>query len=105
LVAADEPLLALFVLGLSKANELARGEDVAAWEKAVRVTLSIGTKLRLTPQATTDPQQIGRRRKDDPGGCGIGWWQIRDGRGYVGAAGRDDDDDDDDTAAADGEVK
>jgi hypothetical protein len=60
----SEPLLMLYVLALSKAVKLARGKDVAAWEKAVRLALSVGTKLRITPQSTQDPQALGRRKAD-----------------------------------------
>jgi hypothetical protein len=64
LTASDEPLLTLYVQALEKAAKLARGNDVAAWEKAVRLALSVGTKLRVTPQSTQDPQALGRRKAD-----------------------------------------
>jgi hypothetical protein len=64
LTPSDAPLLTLYVQSLSKAAKLARGKDVAAFDKAARLALIIGTKLRLTPQSSTDPQSIGRRRKD-----------------------------------------
>jgi hypothetical protein len=33
---------------------------VAVWEKAVRVQAMLATRLRLSPQARTDPKTIGR---------------------------------------------
>jgi hypothetical protein len=62
---ADMPLLTLYVLSLSKAARLAKGkDDVLSFERASRLALTVGTKLRITPQSTRDPQTLGRRRKD-----------------------------------------
>jgi hypothetical protein len=62
---SDELLLTLYVLTLSKAAKLARGKDVAAWEKAVRLALTVATKLRVTPQSVQSPQVLGRRKADN----------------------------------------
>ena len=64
LTPTDAPLLAGYVQALTKMHRLAKRPDVGPWEKAARVAMSLGTKLRLTPQATQDPQALGRRRKD-----------------------------------------
>ena len=58
-------LVAAFAIATVKVFELAKTDDVAGWEKACRVQAMYATKLRLSPQATCDPQTIGRRRKDD----------------------------------------
>jgi hypothetical protein len=34
---------------------------MALWEKAVRVQAMLATRLRLSPQARTDPKTIGRQ--------------------------------------------
>jgi hypothetical protein len=47
-------------------HELAKGRDVAAWERAARISMALGTKLRLTPQSTIDPHTAGRRKVDLP---------------------------------------
>lgn len=64
LTTGDAMLLGLYVQGLTRVQK-AKRTDIAAWEKAVRVVLSLATKLRLTPQSSTDPQTLGRRRKDE----------------------------------------
>ena len=66
LTATDAPLLAGYVQAVGKMHRLAKKSDVAEWERAARVALALGRSLRLTPQSTTDPQSIGRRRKDAP---------------------------------------
>jgi hypothetical protein len=64
LAATDAPLLAAFAQASIKVFKLAKKEDVAAWERACRVQAMYSTKLRISPQTCTDPQSIGRRRKD-----------------------------------------
>lgn len=59
----DTPLLVSYV----QATLLARStthdpQKVATWEKAVRVQVSLATRLRLSPQSRTDPKTIGRQR-------------------------------------------
>ncbi len=61
----DAPLLACYVQGLAKGQRLARSRDVAAWEKCMRVVLSMATKLRLTPQSL-HPDTVARRKRDQP---------------------------------------
>jgi hypothetical protein len=93
LAATDGPLLAAFAQASIKVFKLAKKEDVAAWERACRVQAMYATKLRISPQTCTDPQSIGRRRKDGPGGLGIHWSQTQAGDGpWVGQ--REDDDGD-----------
>jgi hypothetical protein len=64
LVEADMPLLTLYVLSLSKATQLAKISDVKAWEKVVRLALTIGTKLRVTPQSCLSEDALGRKKLD-----------------------------------------
>jgi len=72
LAATDTPLLASYAQAVVKTMKLARkGDAVGDWEKSARVMAMLATKLRVSPQSSTDPQAIGRRRKDDPGGFGI----------------------------------
>jgi hypothetical protein len=61
---ADEPLLALYAQALAKAQKLAKGKDVAAWEKAARVAVVLATKLRATQMSAIDPVALGRRKAD-----------------------------------------
>ena len=67
LTQTDAPLLAAFAQAVAKASKLAKAQDVQSWERACRVMLALARSLRLTPQSTTDPQAIGRRRLDDFG--------------------------------------
>lgn len=63
---ADTQLLAAYAQALAKGYRLARLSDaaaVASWEKVMRVTLSIATKLRLTSQAQVRPEYAGRKRQ------------------------------------------
>jgi hypothetical protein len=64
LTASDAMLLSLFVQGYTKTLTLGSQPGVADWEKAARMTATLATKLRLTPQSTQDPQTLGRRRAD-----------------------------------------
>jgi hypothetical protein len=62
-VPTDSGLLA----SLAQATVMARGAardpaNSAAWERAVKVQAMLSTKLRLTPQARTDPKTVGRRQ-------------------------------------------
>jgi hypothetical protein len=62
LTRTDEPLLATYVQAIGKTSRLAQHKDVGPWERAARVLIALARSLRLTPQSTTDPQAIGRRR-------------------------------------------
>ena len=63
--AADVPLVVIYVQAYSKALALGQQQAaVADWDRATRVMMSAGTKLRLTPQSTQNPQALGRRRLD-----------------------------------------
>jgi hypothetical protein len=97
LTATDTALLASYAQAVVKTMKLAKEKGaVADWERAARVAAMLATKLRITPQATTDPQSIGRRRKDDCGGFGVHWSQ--DGP-WIGKS-EDDDGDIEDIADA-----
>jgi hypothetical protein len=61
LLEGDGLLLSLYARALSKAM---RSRDVAGFERAARVALTIATKLRLTPQASCEPKTVGRMRRD-----------------------------------------
>ena len=63
----DAPFLAAFVQAMMKVNKLARKTDAASiksWEMTSRVMLSMGTKLRITAQATTHHITAGRARNN-----------------------------------------
>ena len=65
-VHSDMPLLVSFVQAtlLSRAAATALVKDVAMigiWEKAVRMQATLATRLRLAPQARTDPKTLARR--------------------------------------------
>ena len=65
-VQSDMPLLVSFVQAtlLSRAAATALAKDVAMigiWEKATRMQATLATRLRLAPQARTDPKTIARR--------------------------------------------
>jgi hypothetical protein len=56
----DAQMLALYVITAGKAAKLARGKDLSATEKAVRLTISLARAMRLTQQAQRDPITVGR---------------------------------------------
>jgi phage terminase small subunit len=62
LTAGDQAMLAAFAQASVKSRKLAKKPDTQAWERATRVMAMLATKLRLTPQATSDPQKLGRKR-------------------------------------------
>jgi hypothetical protein len=64
LVESDAQLLTQYVVAMSKAARLARDEDINDWDKAVRLALQVGTKLKILPSTTQDPVTIGRRKAD-----------------------------------------
>ena len=42
----------------------AKRKGPQVWEREARVVMALGTKLRLTPQATTEPRTAARRRAE-----------------------------------------
>ena len=63
---SDLPLLVSFVqatlLSRRAATALAKNvEMIGIWEKATRMQATLATRLRLAPQARTDPKTISRR--------------------------------------------
>jgi len=65
-VQSDLPLLISYVQAtiLSRRASTAIAKDVAmvgVWEKATRMQATLATRLRLAPQARTDPKTIARR--------------------------------------------
>jgi hypothetical protein len=57
---------------LGQAANLARSlggdpDKFALWEKAVRLTAMLATKLRLSPQARVDPKTAGRMAQPSQG--------------------------------------
>jgi len=61
---SDLPLLISLVQATLLAHELGRDSDkVVEWEKATRVQMALATRLRLTPQARSDPKTIARMQK------------------------------------------
>ena len=65
---SDVPMLVAYCQAISMTHRLGRGDDVLNWERAVRATMAIATKLKLTPQAD--------RRVDRTGGVGVTWQQL-----------------------------
>jgi hypothetical protein len=64
LTRTDAPLLAIYVQAMGRCARLGQRGKVDDWTKAMRAVGMLATKLRLTPQSTSDPQTLGRRRKD-----------------------------------------
>jgi hypothetical protein len=62
---ADDPLVALYVLTLTKASKLSRGKHVGDFEKAARLAVTIATKLRITAQSSYNPISVGRAKADN----------------------------------------
>jgi hypothetical protein len=62
-VESDMPLLVAYVQAvlLSRATAHKR-DDVQVWEKATRMLATLATRLRLAPQARTDPKTIARQQ-------------------------------------------
>jgi hypothetical protein len=62
---SDSPLLVSLVQATLMAHKLGRDPSkVAEWEKATRVQAMLATKLRMTPQARTDPKVIARMQQN-----------------------------------------
>ena len=66
---SDVPMLITYCQAISMTHRLGRGKDVLNWERAVRATMALATKLKLTPQAD-------RRIQRNNGGIGIDWQQL-----------------------------
>jgi phage terminase small subunit len=65
LAQSDAPLLASYVQAVLLSRRAGRDPgSIDAWEKVTRVMTSLATKLRLTPQARTDPKTVGRRQAE-----------------------------------------
>jgi hypothetical protein len=65
-VPSDLPLLVSFIQStlLSRQAIKDAAEDttaLAVWEKATRMQATLATRLRLAPQARTDPKTVGRQ--------------------------------------------
>jgi hypothetical protein len=73
----DSPLLALFAQGVVLAEKRLREKDVAGWDKAVRAVGTLGSKLRIVPNARIDPQALGRRIADQVDRGGPEPWENR----------------------------
>jgi len=58
---ADIPLLEAFSIAYCRVAAAKRAKP-DAWEREARVLMSLGTKLRITVQATTEPRTAARRR-------------------------------------------
>ena len=70
----DTPLLVSYVQATLLARSTAHDpHKVATWEKAVRVQVSLATRLRLSPQSRTDPKTIGRQQTP----VGRKPWELR----------------------------
>jgi len=63
---SDSTLLASYAQATVKAMKLAKGNNIKGWDIAVRTQLALARSLRLTHQARTAPQTLGRRMADQP---------------------------------------
>ena len=70
LTATDVPMLIAYCQSITQTHRLGRGKNVADWERATRVMMALGTKLKLTPQSD--------RRVDRTGGIGVTWRQLEE---------------------------
>jgi hypothetical protein len=61
-VQSDLPLLVSFVQATLLAQGAVHDEDLTKWEKAVRVQATLATRLRLAPQARSDPKTVARQQ-------------------------------------------
>lgn len=58
----DLPLLTSFVTASIVARHAASDPDqIAVWEKSVKLQAVLATRLRLSPQSRVDPKTIGRK--------------------------------------------
>jgi hypothetical protein len=62
-------------------------------EKATRELVALSMRLRLSPQARAKGHALPVKPRTNPGGLGVGWWQLQDDDGD-----RDGDDQGDDAA-------
>jgi hypothetical protein len=60
----DAPMLATYCQAITLARAAAREPNVDAFDKVARLQATLATKLRLTPQARTDPKMLARRMAD-----------------------------------------
>jgi hypothetical protein len=66
-VASDTPLLVSYVQATLIARNAAKalaagdGDALAVWSQAARMQATLATRLRLAPQARTDPKTLARR--------------------------------------------
>ena len=56
----DRAMLALYVVTVAKAARLARSKDLAAAEKAAKLSIALARSMRITAQSVCDPKTIGR---------------------------------------------
>ena len=61
---ADIPMLELYSMAYCRAVAANKSKDPQAWEREARVMMTLGTKLRVTVQATTQPKTVARRRNE-----------------------------------------
>jgi hypothetical protein len=61
LLLADVPLLEAFAMAYCRVAA-AKRESADVWERENRILLALGTKLRVTQQATTESRTAARRR-------------------------------------------
>jgi hypothetical protein len=63
----DIPLIVSLAQANLMTHKLARDpKKIVQWERAARVQAMLSTKLRITPQARTDPKTIGRAALGPP---------------------------------------
>src|SRR6516162_824157 len=61
---SDVALLAAFTQAVIKTQRLAKKSDIAAWERAGRLALSLARSLRLTQQSISDAKTAGRAKRN-----------------------------------------
>ena len=69
---ADVPLLEAFAMAYCRVAA-AKRESAHVWERENRILLALGTKLRVTQQATTESRTAARRRAEQDDGRRKPW--------------------------------
>ena len=65
---SDSPLLISYIQATLLARSAAHDVDkIAIWERAVKIQAMLATRLRLAPQARTDPRSLARQLRPFPG--------------------------------------
>jgi hypothetical protein len=72
LMLADVPILEAFAIAYCRTAS-AKRESAEVWERETRIMMALGTKLRITVQATVEPRTAARRRAEQDDGRRKPW--------------------------------